>query len=325
MPRCARYLTALLIAAIGASSACAEGAWPTKPIRIVVGTSAGGSPDTLARIITPVLTEQLGQPVIVESRAGSGGVASLDYVTSAAPDGYTWLLGTPAHLIVAPLLMGPARVKASEKFVPVSLVATATNILVVGTSVKARSVSELIALAKANPGNLNYGSPGVGSPAHLGGAMFASMAGVSLTHVPYKGASTALTDIASGQIDLMLTSPLPAKPYLESGKMRLLASTGAKREQATPGLPTVAETIPGFDLTQWWGMFVRTGTPQPVVDKIHAALLKALKDSRVQRAFANQGVNAQSSSSMVTFAAFMASERTRTKALLERAQIKSEN
>ena len=325
MRRCARYLNALLIAAIGASSACAEGAWPAKPIRIVVGTSPGGSPDTLARILAPVLTQELGQPVIVESRPGSGGVASLDYVSSAAPDGYTWLLGTPAHLIVAPLLMGPGRVKASQKFVPVSLVATATNILVVGASVKARSVPELVALAKANPGKMNYGSSGLGSPAHLGGAMFSSMAGVSMTHVPYKGASAALTDLASGQIDLMLTSPLPAKPYLESGKMVLLASTGAKREQASPGLPTVAETIPGFDLTQWWGMFVGTGTPQPIVDKIHSAMVKALKDSRVQRAFASQGVDAQSSSSMASFAAFMTSERTRTKALLERAQIKSEN
>jgi len=187
----------------------AQEAWPSKAIRIVVGTAPGGSPDTLARMLAPVLSEKLGgQPVIVESKPGSQGIISLQYMQSNPPDGYTWLLGTPAHMIVAPLMTGSARVDTVQGFQPLSLVARATNVLVVGSHLKADSVAQLAELARKSANNLNYGSPGLGSPAHLGGAMFGSLAGVQVTHVPYKGAGQALGDLAGGQIDFMFTSLL---------------------------------------------------------------------------------------------------------------------
>ena len=298
--------------------------WPTKPIRIVAGTGAGGAPDILARIVGHRLSESLGQSIVVDLKPGGGGVIAADHVAKSPADGYTWLISTTTNLAVTPFLRRKLPYDTVNDFIPLSLVAWAANVLVIGKHVPAGNVAELLQVARSRPGQLNYGSAGVGSPAHLAGELLGALAGITMTHVPYKGAAQALNDVVGGQIELIMTSPVAAKTFIQGDKVRLLATTGARRDPLLPQLPPISDVVPGYDITQWWGIVLRTGTPKPIVERVHAELVLALNAPKVKEMITAQGAVAQPMG-MDEFATFIARERERYADLVKRARIPLED
>jgi tripartite-type tricarboxylate transporter receptor subunit TctC len=259
---------------LGASVGGMAGAqdYPVKPIRFVIGPA----PDVLARLIGQKLTDAWGQQVIVDQRPAAGGIIAGETVAKAAPDGYTWLLSTGAY----PTLVGlypKLPFDFVRDLVPVSLLATIPFLLVVHPSVPAKSVAELLKLARSRPGQLNYASSGNGTTAHLAAEMFKNMAGVNIVHVPYKGTVPGVVDLMSGQVHMMFAIMQSAYPHVQSGRLRALAVSGAKRSPSAPALPTIAEAgVPGYEFTSWNGVHVTAGTPRAVVAKIHAELVRVV-------------------------------------------------
>ncbi len=246
-------------------------------VRFVVGFTPGGPSDILARLLGAKLTETLGQPVIVENRPGAGGNLAAEAVAKSAPDGNTWLLGNNSILATNAALYSHLGYDPVKDFAPVALVAIQPNILVVHPSVPARSVTELIAYAKAHPGQLNYASTGAGVAAHLSAELFKAMAGVDMVHVPYKGAQPALTDVIAGQCQLMFATSASVIPYIKAGRLRALAVTTASRSPSLPDLPTVAEAgVPGFESITWHGVVVPSATPAATVERLNRAINAAL-------------------------------------------------
>jgi tripartite-type tricarboxylate transporter receptor subunit TctC len=255
-----------------ASGVAAAQEYPAKPIRFVIGPA----PDVLARLVGQKLTDAWGQQVIVDQRPGAGGIIAGETVAKAPPDGYTWLLSTGAY----PTLVG-LYPKLPFDFVrdlePVSLLASIPFLLVVHPSLPVSSVSELVKLARARPGQLNYASSGNGTTAHLAAEMFKSMAKINIVHVPYKGTVPGVVDLMSGQVQLMFAIMQSSYPYVKSGRLRALAVSGAKRSQSAPDLPTIAESgVPGYEFTSWNGVHVTAGTPKPIINKIQAELVKVV-------------------------------------------------
>jgi tripartite-type tricarboxylate transporter receptor subunit TctC len=255
-----------------ASGVAAAQEYPAKPIRFVIGPA----PDVLARLVGQKLTDAWGQQVIVDQRPGAGGIIAGETVAKAPPDGYTWLLSTGAY----PTLVG-LYPKLPFDFVrdlePVSLLASIPFLLVVHPSLPVSSVSELVKLARARPGQLNYASSGNGTTAHLAAEMFKSMAKTNIVHVPYKGTVPGVVDLMSGQVQLMFAIMQSSYPYVKSGRLRALAVSGAKRSQSAPDLPTIAESgVPGYEFTSWNGVHVTAGTPKPIINKIQAELVKVV-------------------------------------------------
>jgi tripartite-type tricarboxylate transporter receptor subunit TctC len=281
----------LLIGAALLAHACAHAqpaadaaAYPSKPIRFIVGPG----PDSLARLFGQKLTEAWGQPVIVEQRGGGGGTISAEAVAKAAPDGHTLLLATGTHTI------SPSLYKLSydmvKDFAPVTLLGATPFVLSVHPSVPAASVGELIRLAKAKPGTLNYGSGGSGTPPHLATELFKAMAGVDMVHVPYKTVPAAITDLISGQLQVMFTVGPAGLPQIRAGRIRGLAVSTAKRSSFAPELPTVAESgVPGYDVFGWNGVLVPAATPGPIIAKLHAELVAAMKLPEVRERMAGFG------------------------------------
>jgi tripartite-type tricarboxylate transporter receptor subunit TctC len=238
--------------------------YPAKPIRIVVPTPPGGGNDLMARMAAQRLTAVWNQPTVVDNRPGAGGSIAMEIVAKSAPDGYTLLLGT-TNLTVLPSLTtvtwDPAR-----DYTPIVLLATSANLLIVNPAVPARTVKELLALARAKPGQLNYASGSTGSSVHLAAELMKSMAGVDITHVPYKGTGPAMTDVIGGQVQMMFNNPTAALPVVRQGRLRALAVTGTTRLAELPEVPTMAEAaLPGYEATTWWGLLAPRGTPAPVV------------------------------------------------------------
>ncbi len=265
-------------------------AYPNKPVRLIVPAAPGGGADFLARIISTKLTEQTGQSFVVDNRAGASGTIAADLTAKAPADGYTLLLGQSTSIAIAPHLYGKLPYDTMRDLRAVTLVAEVPNILVVHPSVPAQSVKELIALAKAKAGTLNFGSAGNGAPSHLAGEMFKSAAGVNLVHVPYKGAGPAVNDLLAGQIQIMFAPMVAVLPQVKAGKLRALAVTSAKRSAAVPELPTLAESgLADFAIVSWFGFFVPMATPQAVVDKLHQETLKALKNPETIERFSKEG------------------------------------
>ena len=263
--------------------------YPAKPIRILVGFSPGGATDFATRVIEAKLTPLLGQQVIVENRTGGGGNIASEALAKANPDGYTIMMGTGA--------MGPAPslynlpFDTIKDFSPITQVAAAANILVVHPSVAATSVEELIALAKANPGELLYGSSGIGSPQHLQGELFSSMAGVSMVHVPYKGGSQAIIDLVAGRVQVSFATVATVIQYIESGQLRAIAATGAQRSDLLPNLPTVNEGgLPGFFVFDYVGLLAPAKTPRPIIDRLNADITKVLAMPDVKEALFKRGL-----------------------------------
>jgi tripartite-type tricarboxylate transporter receptor subunit TctC len=264
--------------------------YPNKPIRLVVPFSAAGTTDFLARAIAQKLGTNMGTTVIVDNRPGAGGNIGSDIVAKADPDGYTLLLGTVGTHAINASLYKKMPYDTVKDFAPITLVASVPNIVVVHPSVPAKSIKELLALAKAKPGNLTFASSGNGSSIHLSGELFKSMAGVDMLHVPYKGSGPAVADLVGGQVNLMFDNMPSSLPHVKSGRLRAIAVTGAKRSPAVPDLPTIAESgVPGYDSVAWFGVLAPAGTPPAIVNQLNAEIIKVLKSPDVAHRLSSQG------------------------------------
>ena len=285
-----RYLLVVVALLCSTSSAHAQTAYPARPIRFVVPFTPGGSGDVFARPIAQKMSESLGQQVIVENRPGSGGVIGSEVVAKAPPDGYTIMMGLTANVVINPALYAKLPYDPARDFAPVTLVATGPYVLVVPPSLPASNVKQLLALARARPGELAYVSFGSGSMGHLAGELFSSMAGVKLLHVPYKTLGQGLTDLVSGQVQLLFHGIASAQPHVRSGKLRAIAVSGAKRSPAMPQVPTVSESgVKGFEVTGWYGVFVPAGTPQDIIGRLHKEVVRALSLPDVRERLSTEG------------------------------------
>jgi tripartite-type tricarboxylate transporter receptor subunit TctC len=264
--------------------------YPAKPIRLVVPFPPGGSNDIVGRMIAAQLGERLGQSVIVDNRGGAGGTIGTDMVAKAPPDGYTLLLISVAHAF-NPAMYKSLPYDPEKSFAPIGLVAAGPVALMVHPSVPATSVKELIALAKAKPGELNYATAGIGSFQHLASELFKLQTGVNIVHIPYKGGGPAMMDTIAGQAQINMASLIQVIPFAKSGKLRLLATSGAKRSSLFPDVPTVAETVPGYDATNWWGLVAPAGTPAAVVSRLHSELEGVLKSAETKKRLESEGAD----------------------------------
>ena len=263
--------------------------YPFRSVRIVVPYPPGGPNDIIVRIVAQKLTETRGQPFVVENRPGAGGNIGTDFVAKAAPDGHTLLSVGPGSLIINPLI-GKVPYDAARDFAPVTLMARAPNALVAHPSLPAGSVTELIALARSQPGGINYGSGGNGSTPHLAGALFASMARIALTHVPYKGTSPATADLIGGQVQIAFLGIPTVLAHVKSGKLRVLAVTGKRRSPELPGVPTVDEAgVPGYELSPWYGLRAPAGAPRETVARLAAEVTKIVRAAQIRDKLAGQG------------------------------------
>ena len=263
------------VLAVMAAAAGAQPAFPTKPIRLVVTFPAAGAPDILARLFAD--KAQLGQPIVVDNKPGAGGNIGADMVAKAPPDGYTIVMGTVGTHSINGALYTKMPYDMVRDFTPVAHIASAPNLLVVNNDVPVKSVAELIAYMKANPDKLSFGSPGIGTSVHVSGELFKSLTGTQMTHVPYKGRQFAIPDLIGGQIQVMFDNMPSALPMVKEGKIRALAQTTAKRSAAAPDIPTVAETVPGFEATTWFAVFAPAGTPREVVARLNAEWQRVFK------------------------------------------------
>lgn len=275
-------LIPLLLGALLALCTATAGAqpYPNRPIRMVVTFPPGGAPDTLARLFSE--KSQLGRTVVVDNKPGAGGNIGADFVAKSAPDGYTLVMGTVGTHSINGALYSKMPYDMVKDFVPVAHVASAPNLLVVNNDLPVKTVAELIAYMKANPNKLSFGSPGIGTSVHVSGELFKSLTGTTMQHVPYKGRQFAIPDLVGGQIQVMFDNMPSALPMAKEGKIRALAQTTAKRSGAAPDVPTVAETVPGFEATTWFAVFAPAGTPGEVVNRINAEMQRVFKLPEVQ-------------------------------------------
>ena len=285
------------------------GSYPSKPLKIIVPYPPGGFNDTLARTLSVKLQAAWGQPVLVENRPGGATVIGLDQVAKAPADGYTLAI-VPFSFAVNPFIFAKLPYDSQKDFTPITLAATTANLLAVHPSLPVNSVKELIALAKAKPGSLSYASTGIGSSNHLSMEKFKQMAGVDITHVPYKGSGPAVTDLIGGQVQVMFDNISNVLPHVKSGKLKVLAVTTPARSPLLPEVPTVAESgVPGYEVAVWFGIAAPAGTPKPVVDKLNGEIVNVLKQSDVKAQFAALGVEAVGTGAEA-FAAHIAAQRT---------------
>jgi tripartite-type tricarboxylate transporter receptor subunit TctC len=311
-----------ILALVGTGAAVAQG-YPTKPITVVVPYAVGGTTDIVARLATTQIGNRLGQPLVVDNRAGGGGNIGWGAVARSAPDGYT-LLTTEMSFTIAPALGTKQPFDAKKDFAHVITAASAPHVLVINPRVPAKTVQEFIALAKANPGKLNYGSGGNGTNTHLGGELFKTAAGVDIVHVPYKGAGAVLQDLMGGQVQAMVTSLPTALPHIKSGKLRALMVTSEKRSPLLPDVPSAKEAgLPRVVMDFWVGFAVPTGTPKPVIDKLNKAFTDALNSPEGRKQLAEQGLE-PATNSPVQSAQLVAAEMQRWGAVVKAAGIKAD-
>jgi tripartite-type tricarboxylate transporter receptor subunit TctC len=268
-----RLITLALLA--GAASVAAAQGYPNKPLRLVVTFPPGGAPDILARLFAD--KAQLGQPVMVDNKPGAGGNIGADIVAKAPPDGYTVVMGTVGTHSINGALYRQMPYDMVKDFAPLGHVASAPNLLVVTNELPVKNVAELISYMKANPNKLSFGSPGIGTSVHVSGELFKAMTGTQMTHVPYKGRQFAIPDLVGGSIQVMFDNMPSALPMAKEGKIRALAQTTATRSAAAPDVPTVAETVPGFEATTWFAMFAPAGTPKEIVARLNAEMQRVFK------------------------------------------------
>ncbi len=320
MKAVARICLAALLACAG--SALAQ-AWPAKPVRLIVPYPPGGSADILARAIGQKLGEGMGQQVVIDNRPGAGTAIGAEATAKAAPDGYTIMLGTVSSHAINPAL-NPVKFDPIRDFAPVSLVASIPFALIVHPSVRANSVKELVALAKAKPGSLNYSSAGNGTSNHLAGELFKSMTGTFMVHIPYKGSAPALNDLIAGQVQLMYDLVLTAAPHVKSGAVRALAVTGKERSGALPGVPTVAESgVPGYEVSAWFGFFAPAGTPPAIVNALNAETVKAMRAQDLRERLGSQGADAVTNTPE-QFAAYVKEELTKWTLVVKTSGMKAD-
>ena len=260
---------------MASNAVMAQAAYPNKPIRLIVTFPTGGAPDTLARLFSE--KAQLGQPIVVDNKPGAGGNIGSDIVAKSAGDGYTIVMGTVGTHSINGALYEKMPYDMVKNFSPITLIASTPNLLVVNNDLPVKTVSELITYMKANPNKLSFGSPGIGTSVHMSGELFKSLTGTTMTHVPYKGRQFFIPDLIGGSIQLVFDNMPSALPMAKEGKIRAVAQTGAKRSSAAPDIPTVAETLPGFEATSWFAMFAPANTPKAVIDRINAEALRVFK------------------------------------------------
>jgi tripartite-type tricarboxylate transporter receptor subunit TctC len=282
-------LLAFALAIAFAAPAAAE--YPDRPVRLIIPFPPGGSNDVVGRLVANQLSEKLGHKVFVDNRGGAGGVLGTEAAAAATPDGYTLLIISIAHAV------NPALYKLNydpiKSFAPISILATGPNVLVVNPKLPVTTVAELLALAKAKPGALDYASAGVGSFQHLGGELFKLTAGVSLQHVPYKGGGPAMADVIAGHVTVMFSSLVQTTPFIQSGQLRALGTGGAKRNPVLPDVPTIQEAgVPGYVADNWWGIMAPAGTPQPIVDRLYKDVQAVLTSPELKAAFDREGASA---------------------------------
>ena len=285
-------LSLAVVAIAIAAPTNAQTSYPNKPVRLVVPFPAGGTTDILARAAAQKLSEAWGQQVIVDNRPGAAGNIGAELVAKSAPDGYTLLMGTVGTHAINASLYSKMPYDHVKDFTPIVLVAGVPNVLVVNPQVAVNSVPELIVYAKANPGKINFASSGSGTSIHLSGELFKSMTGVQMTHVPYKGSAPALTDLIGGQVQLMFDNLPSSLAFIKSGKLKALAVTSTTRAPALPDVPTIADTVPGFEASSWFGILGPAGTPDDVVTKINGEINKWLASPDAKEKLAAQGANA---------------------------------
>ncbi len=317
-----------VIAAIGAafvlSTQAAAQETPAKPMRLIVPFPPGGGNDILGRAVAQHLSQVRGQQIIVDNRGGAGGLIGAELAAHAAPDGYTIFLASIGNLAFTPALQPKLPYDPIKDFAPVTRLATSAFLLVVNPSVAAKSVKELIALARAKPGSLNYASAGQGSSLHLTAEIFKLATGTDLVHVAYKGSAPALTDLIAGQVQVMFGTMPATLPQAKSGKLRALGVSGAKRATAAPEVPTIAEGgVPGFEVLNWYGITLPAGTPPPLVRKLNQDLLAALATPAMLESFNTQGLEA-AGGTPAEFASFIKSEITKYAKVVKAANIRAE-
>ena len=279
---------AIALAVLLAGSAAAQ-TYPDKPIKVVNGFAPGGGTDLLLRTLLPKLGEILGQQLIIDYKPGAGANLAMDFVAKAAPDGYTLLMGSPG-LAINPSLYRDLTFDPLKDFAPISLIGTVPNVLVVNPALPVNSVAELVALARKEPGKLNFASPGAGSSLHLAAELFKALEKIDIVHVPYKGGAQAMTDVLAGKPEMMFQVLGVALPYIESGKLRALAVTSAQRAAVLPNVPTMMEAgVKGYDAITWNGLLAPANTPRPIIDKLHVAIVKALQDPSVLEGYRKIG------------------------------------
>jgi tripartite-type tricarboxylate transporter receptor subunit TctC len=297
--------------------------YPARAVRLIVASSPGSGVDIVSRIMARKLTAGLGQQVVVDNRAGAGANLGAEIAARSPADGYTLLMGTPAHVINVSLYSG-LNYDVTRDFAPVSLVSTGQYVVIVHPSVPARSAKQLIALGKANPGALAFGSAGPGNSTHLAGELFNSMAGIQMLHVPYKGSGPALVDLMSGQLQVMFANITAGLPHIRTQRVRALAVTGPKRTPQAPDLPTVAEAaLPGYSVTSFFGVLAPVGTPAGVIAKLNMEIVKSAHSADVQTSLANEGAEAVGSSPE-EFAAYIRAEVPRWTAAVKTAGLQGQ-
>ncbi len=305
---------------------CAAGAagaqpFPAKPLHIVLGFPPGGAIDTIARVIAPKMSADLGQSVVVENKPGAGGVIGMQSVARAEPDGYMVFMGTMGNFSITPALVKDLPYDVVKDFAPVTEVASSAFVLFVNNDLPVRTVAELITYAKARPGVVNFSSSGNGGLPHMAGEMFNAAAGVKMTHVPYKGSAPSVSDVVAGQVQLTFEAVAAGLSHVKAGRLRALATTGDQRLGVLSDVPTVAETIPGFVVTNWFGMAVPAGTPADRINRIQQSVAKAMRDPDVLRTFAGLGVDPVGDTP-AQFGAYIAQERKRWQKVITDANIK---
>jgi tripartite-type tricarboxylate transporter receptor subunit TctC len=298
-------------------------AWPAKPVRIVVPFPAGGPTDIVSRVIAPELSKALGQQVIVENRGGAGGMIATEQIAKAVPDGHTLLMGTIGGIAVAMSLNPNRGYDTLRDFAPITQSVTVTNILVTHPSVPAKTVRDLLALAKSRPGRLNYASSGNGTVTHLAGELFKLLGKVDITHVPYKGGAPALTALVSGEVDMSYENSLIITPHIKSGKVRAIAVTGTRRSQLLPELPTIGETLAGYSASGWYGLFAPAATSKAVIARLNGEVVKVLRMPEVVQRLSGQGAEPVGNTPE-EFAAFVRGEIDKWANLVKAANMKTD-
>jgi tripartite-type tricarboxylate transporter receptor subunit TctC len=308
--------------ALAAGTAAAQ-AWPSRPLRLVAPYAAGGPIDLSARLLAAKLQASLGQPVVVENRPGAGGNIGVDLIAKGPADGYSLVMSAIATLAINPSLYASLPYDPLKDLHHVTLLVQVPNVLVVRNDLPAKSVPELVALAKSRPGKLDFGSGSTGSTGHLAGEMFKMMTGTYMVHIPYKGAAPALADMMAGRIDLMFDNLASALPSIRSAKVRALATTTLKRSSFLPNLPTLDEAgLKGFDMTTWWGVSVAARTPQPIVDRLSAEILKAMDAPDFKERLRGMGSEPPAVRTPEQFTAFVAAELKSYATLVKRSGAK---
>lgn len=286
------WTTAAFLASAAFCGSVAAQAYPSRPVKLIAPYAPGGPLDEVARVVSPRLTESLGQPVVVENRAGAGGDIGTDFVAKSAPDGYTVLLGNGGPITINPALKGKLPYDPQKDLAPVTLAVSSPMVMVVHPSLPVKTVKDLVRLAKANPGRLNYASAGIGNLPHLGMESLQAVAGMKMVHSPYKGVAPAFVDLLSGQIDLMFANVVGILPHIKTGKVRAVAVSSAKRSSVLPEVPSVAESgYSGFDITGWMGFFVPAATPKELVARLNGEIARILQRQDVKERFASRGAD----------------------------------